>query len=71
MSKESLKEMKGMAADQLMARENELRKDLFDLRNKVASGALKDRSDFANKTRLVKKDIARVHTILRQQELKK
>ena len=71
MANEALKEMKGMAPDQLKARESELRKELFELRNKVVSGAIKDRSDFANKTKLVKKDIARVHTILRQQETKK
>ena len=71
MANEALKEMKGMAPDQLKAREAELRKDLFELRNKVVTGAIKDRSDFANKTRLVKKDVARVNTFLRQHELKK
>ena len=71
MAKEALKELKGMAADQLKAREAELRTELFGLRNKVVSGAIKDRSDFSNKTKLVKKDIARCNTLLRQLELKK
>jgi len=71
MANEALKELKGMAPDQLKAREVELRKELFELRNQVVTGAIKDRSDFANKTRLVKKDIARVNTFLRQHELKK
>jgi large subunit ribosomal protein L29 len=67
MASESLKEFRKMAVDELKERAENLRKDLFKLKNQAATEKVQDVSQF----RKIKKDIARILTILRQQELKK
>lgn len=66
MATETLKEFRKMAKDQLAEREQELRTELFKLRTTSATEKVKDSSQF----RKIKKDIARIKTILRDQELK-
>lgn len=51
--------------DELTTKLNELKKELFNLRFKHATGQLND----GNQLSTCKKDIARVMTILRQREL--
>ncbi|HVT80793.1 MAG TPA: 50S ribosomal protein L29 [Phycisphaerae bacterium] len=65
MATETLKEFRKMATDQLKSREEELRKELFGLRTGGAAEKVKD----TTKAGKLKKDIARIKTILRQQEL--
>ena len=67
MASETLKEFRKMAVDELQDRERELRKELFKLKTQSATEKVQDVSQF----RKIKKDIARILTILRQQELKK
>ena len=66
MATETLKELRKMAKDQLREREEELRTELFKLHTGGVTEKVKDTSKFGK----VKKDIARIHTLLRQQELK-
>jgi len=66
MATEALKEYRKMAADQLKEREQELRMELFKLRTTSATEKVKDVSQFKK----VKKEIARVLTVLRENELK-
>jgi len=64
-------EIQKLDSSEIKNNEHALRKELFDLRSGLKTGSIKDRSDLANKTRSRKKDIARIQTLLRQQELKK
>lgn len=66
MATESLKEFRSMGAEQLQAREEELRQELFKLRTGASTEKVKDTSKFHK----VKKDIARIQTIRRATELK-
>ena len=66
MATETLKEFRKMAPDLLKEKEQELRTELFKLRTSGATEKVKDSSQF----RKVKKDIARILTILREQQLK-
>ncbi len=66
MPTESLKEFRSMAPDQLQAREEELRQELFKLRTGASTEKVKDISKFLK----IKKDIARIKTIRRSNELK-
>jgi large subunit ribosomal protein L29 len=63
---ETLKEFRKMAGDELAQREQELRSELFKLRTGEVTEKTKDTSKF----RKIKKDIARIHTIRREAELK-
>jgi large subunit ribosomal protein L29 len=65
MATETLKEFRKMATDELKKREEELRSELFGLRTGGAAEKVKDTS----RSGKIKKDIARIKTILRQQEL--
>ena len=67
MATETLKEFRKMATDQLKAREEELRSELFKLRTGGTTEKVKDTA----RSGKIKKDIARILTILRAQELKK
>ena len=67
MATETLKEFRKMATDQLKEREQELRSELFKLRTTSATEKVKDNSRFQK----VKKDIARILTILRENQTKK
>jgi large subunit ribosomal protein L29 len=67
MATETLKEFRKMANDQLKAREQELREELFKLRTGGSTDKVKD----TTRSGKIKKDIARILTILRAQEIKK
>jgi large subunit ribosomal protein L29 len=67
MATETLKEFRKMATDQLKAREKELREELFKLRTGATTEKVKDTA----RPGKIKKDIARIMTILRAQEIKK
>jgi large subunit ribosomal protein L29 len=62
-----MKEFQKMANDQLKAREAELRDELFKLRTGATTEKVKD----TTRPGKIKKDIARIQTILRAQEMKK
>lgn len=59
----SLKEFQKLDATSLKEREAELRKALFTLRNQAATEKVSDFSQFKK----LKADIARIHTLRRQQ----
>jgi large subunit ribosomal protein L29 len=59
MATETLKEFRKMAPDQLAAREQEIRSELFTLKTRSATEKVKDLSQFKK----LKKDIARILTI--------
>lgn len=60
-----LSELRGLSVEELTVRENELKKELFDLRFQAAAGKLENTA----KLHEVKKAIARVKTV--QAELNK
>jgi large subunit ribosomal protein L29 len=64
---ESTKELRKMPSDQLKAREQELRTELFKLRTTGSTEKVKDVSQFKK----IKKDIARILTLLGEQNKKK
>ncbi|WP_251545480.1 50S ribosomal protein L29 [Limosilactobacillus caecicola] len=66
-SKDFVKELNGLTTDQLLSREKELKEQLFNLRFQLATGQLENTASLKS----VRKDIARVKTVLRQQELNK
>jgi len=66
MATKTLNEFKKMAPDLLKEREQELRTELFKIRTGGASEKVKD----TTKARKVKRDIARILTIRRSQEVK-
>jgi len=59
------KELRDMTQDELTARLKTLKEQLFRLRFQLATAQLEN----PMRIRQVKKDIARVHTILREREL--
>jgi large subunit ribosomal protein L29 len=58
--------MRDMTKEDLLLEESELRKQLFKLRFQTATGQLES----ASRVRGVRRDIARIQTILREMELK-
>jgi large subunit ribosomal protein L29 len=66
MATKTLEEFRKMAPDLLKERESELRTELFKLRTGNSTEKVKNTSQFKK----IKKDVARIQTILRQQELK-
>ena len=60
-----IKEIREMSAEQLAEKLMELKKDLFNLRLQHATNQLENPTRIAE----VKKDIARVKTIIREQQL--
>ena len=66
-SKDFAKELNGLTTDQLLSREKELKEQLFNLRFQLATGQLENTASLKS----VRKNIARVKTVLRQQELNK
>ena len=58
-------QMRDMSREDLVLEEAELRAQLFKLRFQAATGQLES----ASRVRVVRKDIARVQTVLRQMEL--
>ena len=57
--------MRGWSADELRSKEREFSDQLFRLKFQMASG----QSDVLQKIRVLRRDIARVKTILREGEL--
>ena len=66
-SKDYVQELNGLPTDKLLDREKELKEQLFNLRFQLATGQLENTASLKQ----VRKDIARVKTVLRQQELNK
>ena len=66
-SKDYVQELNGLTTDKLLDREKELKEQLFNLRFQLATGQLENTASIKQ----VRKDIARVKTVLRQQELNK
>ena len=59
--------IKGLSTAELLEREAELKKELFNLRFQLATGQLEDTA----RLRTVRKSSARIKTALREQELSK
>ena len=66
-SKDYVQELNGLTTDKLLDREKELKEQLFNLRFQLATGQLENTASLKQ----VRKDIARVKTVLRQKELNK
>lgn len=59
--------IKKLSTAELLEKEQELKKELFNLRFQLATGQLEDTAKLRN----VRKSIARIKTALREQELSK
>lgn len=66
-TKDYVQELNGLTTEQLLDREKELKEQLFNLRFQLATGQLENTASLKR----VRKNIARVKTVLRQQELNK
>ena len=64
-SKDYVQELNGLTTEKLLDREKELKEQLFNLRFQLATGQLENTASL----KTVRKNIARVKTVLRQQEL--
>ncbi|MGV0000782.1 50S ribosomal protein L29 [Limosilactobacillus fermentum] len=64
-TKDYVQELNGLTTEQLLNREKELKEQLFNLRFQLATGQLENTASLET----VRKNIARVKTVLRQQEL--
>ncbi|MEE6662906.1 50S ribosomal protein L29 [Limosilactobacillus fermentum] len=64
-TKDYVQELNGLTTEQLLNREKELKEQLFNLRFQLATGQLENTASLNT----VRKNIARVKTVLRQQEL--
>ena len=64
-SKDYVQELNGLTTEQLLNREKDLKEQLFNLRFQLATGQLENTASL----KTVRKNIARVKTVLRQQEL--
>ena len=58
-------ELRDLSGDELKARVKELQEELFNLRFQLATGQIEN----VGRIRTVRREIARVKTILREQEL--
>jgi len=61
----NVNELRSLSAGELKAKVGELRASLFDLRMKLKTGRL----DSTATLKAAKRELARVHTVLREQEL--
>ena len=61
----NISEIRNLSEEQLNEKETDLKQELFNLRFQLATGQLENTS----RINLVKKDIARVKTIMREREL--
>lgn len=59
------KDFRGLSSEELLQKERAFKKDLFDLNYQRKMGNVEKPAKF----RLLKRDIARVNTILREREL--
>ena len=66
-TKDYVQELNGLTTEQLLNREKELKEQLVNLRFQLATGQLENTASLKS----VRKNIARVKTVLRQQELNK
>lgn len=66
-TKDYVQELNGLTTEQLLDREKELKEQLFNLRFQLATGQLENTASLKS----VRKNIARVKTVLHQQELNK
>ena len=62
-----VKEVRELAPEELLAKEKEFKQELFNLRFQLATGQLENTA----RLRHVRKSIARIKTVLREQELSK
>lgn len=60
-------EIKELSTEEMIAKEKEFKKELFNLRFQLATGQLENTA----RIKEVRKSIARIKTVLRQQELQK
>lgn len=63
--KEFVKELRGLSQEELATRENDLKKELFELRFQAATGQL----DKPARLNEVKKQIARIKTVQTEKQL--
>ncbi|CUS25801.1 hypothetical protein FC70_GL000805 [Paucilactobacillus oligofermentans DSM 15707 = LMG 22743] len=66
-TKNFVQELNGLTTDEMLAKEKELKDQLFNLRFQLATGQLENTASLKQ----VRKDIARIKTVIRQQELNK
>lgn len=66
MKVKEIKELQGLTVEELNTKLSELKEELFNLRFRHATGQLENPVSLRN----IKRDIARVQTILRQKSLK-
>ncbi|WP_137601070.1 50S ribosomal protein L29 [Paucilactobacillus nenjiangensis] len=66
-TKNFVQELNGLTTAEMLVKEKELKDQLFNLRFQLATGQLENTASLKQ----VRKDIARVKTVLRQQELNK
>ena len=59
------KELVGLSTEELLSKESDYRQELFNLRFQLATGQLENTA----RIKTVRKNIARVKTVLRQAEL--
>lgn len=59
-------ELRNLSIDELRQKEMELRRELFNLRIRNSTGQLENNARIS----LIKRDIARIKTIIRERELK-
>ena len=62
-----INDIKNLTTDELIAKEQQLKAELFNLRFSHATGNLANPMQLHN----IKKDIARVKTVIREREMKK
>ncbi|MFD1859632.1 50S ribosomal protein L29 [Aeromicrobium camelliae] len=65
MSKTTAAELRGLSADDLSAKLKEAKEELFNLRFQNATGQL----DNTARLRTVRREIARIYTVIREREL--
>ena len=58
-------ELRELSDDELLDRLNDVRQDVFTLRFQIATGQAENTSLL----RIAKRDVARIHTILREREI--
>ncbi|WP_025729625.1 50S ribosomal protein L29 [Atopobacter phocae] len=61
------KDIRELSTEEMIAKEKEFKEELFNLRFQLATGQLEN----TTRIREVRKSIARIKTVLRQQELSK
>ncbi|NBU31747.1 MAG: 50S ribosomal protein L29 [Actinobacteria bacterium] len=65
MATTSTNDLRGLANDELISKLREAKEELFNLRFQAATGQLESHG----RLRVVRKDIARVYTVMREREL--